>query len=293
MRLTVVDHLDGEWAARHARVHVRRPENGARTYSVDIVKHHVPMWRAELERIGAKTAAIGTCGPLELAQTTPAVGDVAIQYIHWSPIAKPLEDTIRTAEALSMRFDRVVFVTSCASTVDRLKGAGIEAVFVPMAIDAEAVRACASRHEPQPRTAVWFGNLTAGCARMHRMIGSALRARGWTMGTVSGGRINGIGPVLSQPALWEYASTHALGIGVSRSALELAALGLPVVVAGALFGGIVTDDAEWQTQTKNNFGSWVTTYSPDIGMCLDALDKIVTGRTNDLPLALDAIPGGL
>ena len=288
----VIDHTDSDWAGRFAKM---GRENGAHTYSVDIVRHHVDAWRQECRRAGIGRTVIGTCGLLNGAVGAEGQkGDLAIQYLHRYPQAKPVPIAARIASELAQRFSRVLFVVSHRALVPALQREGLSAVFVPMTIDAKAIRREVPTPEDQnPSAMVWFGNITHARAKTHATIMDIAVRRGYTFTTLSLNKINGKGSALTQQQLWQEAAKASIGVGVARSALELMALGLPVMIAGNDFGGIVTNDGEWDAQTDANFGGQVVTHSRDIEWCLNDIDQAIRGRTNDIPRALSAIEGAL
>lgn len=288
MRLTVIDHTDPRWAALYAR---HGHENGAATYSRDIVAYHVPAWRTELARVGATRALIGTCPALSRpARKT----DVAIQYLHAYSYRDPHRDVARVTRNLHGWAHRVVFVAAITALVDQINHRGHQAIRIPPAINAAAVRNAINPDlPPLPGRAIYFGNITAGKRHTVYPVLDAVKAAGWQVDVISYSRLNGTGPKLTQAQAWAQAARYDLGIGVGRCALELMAAGLPVLIAGHRFGGIITTHGEYDAQSAGNFNGSVVTYSDSVTECIGAIDKALRGRTTDIAEAVATIPGAL
>ena len=278
--LTVIDHTDPGWAEQYVR---KGRENGAATYSRDIVRHHLPVLR-ELLPDGS---VVSTCPVMVDAEVE---GPVAVQYLHTYPYTQPLRQAQLVTAGLASRVDRVVFVTAYRALHARLQAAGFESVFVPMAVDVAAVRAHASSEGPlEERRILYFGNLTRPKRRLFQELRGVLEGRGWTVDLCSEGWLQG--RHLRQPQVWEAASRYRYGIGVGRCALEMMALGLHVLIAGAAFGGIATTDDEHATQAGCNYNGRVTTFDREISACIDAL-PLATPRPRDIASAVDALREG-
>lgn len=120
--MIVFDHTDPEWHARYNR-HSRT--NGAFTYSRDICKWHLPIWR-------------GLLGPGDTIATCGKVPDATVQYLHE-----------RSHVDLSDRTK--LFVTTYRDLADTLGSRGL---WLPNTIDADVVPA----FQPQ-KDWVYYGNI--------------------------------------------------------------------------------------------------------------------------------------
>jgi hypothetical protein len=277
----VIDHTDPGWEARYVR---KGRENGAATYSRDIVRHHLPVLR-ELLPPGS---VVSTC-PLLVEQDV--AGPVAVQYLHTYSYRDALRQPRLVADHLAGRVGRLVFVTAYRALHARLTAAGFEAVFVPMAVDADAVRAHRSAEEQhEPRRAVYFGNLTRPKRRLFERLRGELTAQGWTLDLLSEGWLEG--RWLRQTEAWREVSRYRFGIGVGRCALEMMALGLRVMVAGAEFGGLATTPDEHAVQAGCNYNGRVTTFDRDIGACVDAW-TLATASAGSVEDAVGVLRTGL
>lgn len=120
--MNVFDHTDPRWLVRYNR-HSRT--NGAFTYSQDICKWHLPVWRHLL----GSDDTVATCGK---------VPDATVQYVHE-----------RTHIDLSSRTK--LFVTTYRDLADVLGSRGL---WLPNTIDADALPAA----QPK-RDWVYYGNI--------------------------------------------------------------------------------------------------------------------------------------
>lgn len=277
----MVDHTEPGWAARYSRSHVRQGrENGAATYSREIVAHHIPVWRQVLPA-GSVVASCPLLTGLDVR------GEVAVQYLHTYSYLDPLGQAREVAGWMAGRCSRLVFVTAYRSLALRLEAAGFEALFVPMSIDVDRVRAHASVPEHEHGRAVYFGNVTRSKVVEHRRTVGILEARGWVVDVLSDGCLNG--RKLTQGEAWRQVSRYRYGIGVGRCALEMQALGLRVLVSGAEFGGLATTEGEWLAQRATNWNGRVVTFDRDPGACVDAWPSALVADPPDPAMAVAEI----
>lgn len=266
----IVDHNEPVWSRRYRRSHVvRGRENGAATYSREIVTHQAPVW----SRFAPPDALVSTCPLLSRVPDLPAA-PFAVQYLHTIRHPDPLSEPREVVEALNCP---VVFVTAYRALHYLMSRAGYTSLFVPMTVDTATVRAAAG---PQParleqHRALWFGNVTSKRQPEFRTMQAAFAECGWGLDVISDGTFNGTTPV-SQEEAWSIASRYRYGVGVGRAALEMHALGLRVIYAGADFGGIATTPAEWEVQQSANFGGGVTTYSRRRDNCIASYELGLT-----------------
>lgn len=263
MTITVVDHTEPRWASVYAR---RGRENGAATYSREIVKHHIPVWRSVLPR----GSLVSTC-PLLINRDVRA--PLIVQYLHTFIYDDPLRDIRRVSEWLANRCDRLVFVTAYRSLRDLAVAAGFEAVFVPMTLDAEPVRKHRAGKSFRKGCAIYFGNVTKTKESAYERTMTALREAGWNVDVISNGRMGS--RQLTQSEAWEVISHYRYGVGVGRCLLEMQALGLRVLVSGVEFGGLMADEADWVAQRSANFGGRVATWNRDPRLCVEGWDAAI------------------
>lgn len=207
--MIVFDHTEAAWRARYDR-HGRT--NGAFTYSKDIVRWHLPIWREIL----ISGQSVATCGH---------VPGVTVQYLH---------------ERTQPRLDPEtrLFVTTYKDLADTL---GPRGLWLPNLIDGDTLP------DRPAKTAGWvyFGNMVG----LKKANFAAVEALGPHV--VSGEE--------DQSAALARVAQHRYGIGVGRCALEMMAMGLPVMIFGKALGGLVLTAEDFRRQSEANFnGNTVT-----------------------------------
>lgn len=260
MSLTVIHHEDPWWAERRAKTRV---ENGANTYSRDILTHHVHRWARLAEHM---RVTVSTAPPL-VAHKVDA--DLVVQYLHTYNYADPMSVPRRVTEALSSQgAPEIVFVSAYRPLVNQLNTAGYTAVYVPMRVDGDWIRHRAGTI-PDKRfgegRAVYFGNITPAKRRHHDAFVRSFRQAGW--------KLDLIGSTDQGDAL-NRVKNYTYGVGVGRCALEMMTLGMRVMVSGAKFGGIITNASEWDVQSGVNFNGRVITYDRTVRACVDAWGQV-------------------
>lgn len=223
---------------------------------------------------------ISTCPLLSYTTDLPESVDLVVQYLHEYPVAAPLSQIIHVRDQLTTKYKRIVFVTAYNSLHQLMQLNGIESLFIPMTIDAQEVR----KHHIdidniEQKRVVYFGNLTGPRMKTYKRLKVAFESAGWKVDLLSSNRLNGY--PIDKNERWEIISGYSYGIGVGRSALEMMSLGLKVMIAGNEFGGIITNDAEFENHKLSNFGGGVTTFSRKMHVCVESFDQSIV-RTIDI-----------
>lgn len=264
----IFDHTESNWSDRYNR-HDR--ENGAATYSRDLVKYQVQLWDHE-------SMVLSTCPLLSQIDDVPEA-ELFVQYLHTYAYEQPLHAVREIINATRLKCRRIVFVTAYNSFHLTMQRAGIESVFIPMTIDAEAVRSKKAPHDTQPKAVIYFGNVMPAKERAFREIRAEFRKYGWRFDVLSHNRLNGE-PIGDQD-VHEIVQNYDYGIGVGRCALEMMALGLKVMISGIEFGGLMVNEHDFQVQTMTNMNGRITTFDRQISRCIDCFDDAIV-RTNDI-----------
>lgn len=184
------------------------------------------------------------------------------------------------------RFPRALFVTAYRSLATKLTEIGLEAMYLPMTVDVQAVAEHRVEVEQRIRGAVYFGNVTEPKRAEHHAMAAALERAGLPVDTISENVYRG--QRVTQHEAWAIASQYTVGVGVGRCALELLALGLPVIVSGAQFGGIVTTEAEHAVQSATNWNGRVVTFDRERSRCVESFGASLV-RSCDVSVAVDMI----
>ncbi len=264
-----MDHKDPRWERQYQ---MSGRENGAATYSRDIVTHHVPLWDKWAE---GRQVLVSTCPLLE---PQGGRGDVAVQYLHEYRYEDPF-GAVRAVQRALSGYPRLVFVTSYASLANLLISRGLEAWYVPMAVDVSTIQTYRTDPRPDQRVA-YFGNVTRPKRALTDELCRQLSSAGWKIDHVS--RPN-------QREAWSLLGKYRYGIGVGRCALEMGALGMRVMISGAAFGGIMTTPEEIAVQRSVNMNGRVITFDRSPLACVAGWELAVPGVTYDIESALSRL----
>lgn len=257
--MLVLDHTEREWSQRYA---ASGRENGAATYSREIVEHHLPVWRDVLP----DDSLVSTCRLLDQPDLIPDVRMV-VQYLHTYPYDRPFDPVRRVRSAAGDR--AVVFVSAYRSFVHRIRAAGERAIHVPMAVDPRPLAGIDRSVVHGHGRAVYYGNVTRPKQRVHQSLVRAFRRAGWTLDTISN---------RDQRSAWAAVAAYQYGVGVGRCALELMELGVQTMIAGAEFGGLITTPGEFDTQLATNLNGRVVTFDRSPAACIAAFDLSLVPR---------------
>lgn len=273
--MLLIDHTDPHWQAVYQQ-HGR--ENGAATYSRELVKFQVPVWEQELP--GA-AVTVSTC-PLLRDRRLPG-GDLVVQYLHEWRFKQPQRAAVALHATLRASYPRVVFIVAYKGLQALLEGEGLDALYVPMSIDTEQVaphRLPDHLRWPADRVA-YFGNVQRPKAAHYRDLHKSFPRSRLTLTKVEG----------RQPEVWADLARYRLGAGVGRCALEMAALGLRVLVTGRSFGGIIVDEKDYLLQQETNFNGRIVTGTDNLDKALRLLPDTMLWNPLDSREAAEILRG--
>lgn len=264
MVMRVVDHNDPAYAERYRRT---KRENGAVTYSRDIVRWHLPVWEAwaadrQLDIV------VGTCAALE-----DGPEPVRVQYLHTMEPSRLWVPEIRAGR-------RDIYVTSYQQQAADLRRQGREAIWLPMGVDVKAIERYRLPLGNGGPVAAYFGNVTAPKRQEYTRLKLAFEAEGW--------RLHHVWTDDSVDA-WRRLAGYHYGVGVGRCALEMGALGMRVMISGARFGGLMTTAQEIAIQVASNMNGRVTTFDADPSYCLANFNRALPGITRDVSGAVERL----
>lgn len=250
--MKVYDHLHPQFKNR------KRRTNGAVTYSINIVRFQARNWAEHI-------------GPSGILLTAPKAAKVGVrsrgpivQYLHEYPYEDAVQYARKASPSTSTRF-----IVAYRDYAEELRAAGLDAKFVPMAINIDSVRECAS-DQPKTRDFLYFGNIIGAKKEPYYRLMHDLEKRGIKCDRISADKFNGQYRVSHTEAL-EIVSQYRYVFAVGRCALEAYALGCKVLIYGRQFGGIVATAKDADEQAATNFNSRKFTFSDDLDTCLEAL----------------------
>lgn len=254
--MIIYDNEEIEWKERRGRL---GRINGAETYGQEILEYQVPLWKKLSDDITISTTNIIS----NIDNFKPS--SVNVQYIHTFPKNEPLKQYRKVSDVV----DNVIFVTSYMALNSLAINAGYNSIFIPMTIDKSKIP---KRSENRQNRFIWYGNITNDKWETFAKLSRALRGR---MDYISGGKLNGRGKKLTQKECWDIIGTYEYGIGVGRCYMEMAAMGMKCIVAGAGIGGLVLTTGDHFTQVDTNYNAREYTNSNDIYWCIENIDKSI------------------
>lgn len=243
--------------------------NGAYTYSQDIVKHHLPIIIDILNKQKKyKNILISTVATLS-EDKIPKNIDLIIEYIHESAV-RDVPKCIKLSENI-----KCIFVTSREESYNKLKDAGIDCVFIPMAIDTEKFDEYKNSNKYTGNRVIYFGNKYLGKDGYYRKTKDAFTRKGWVFDEISYNTFNGESK-LDREEILRTISKYRYGIGEGRCVLEMNALGLRTLICAVNIQGLMMSESDFNKQKRHNFSdgkAW--TFSQSIDTCIDNFDKAI------------------
>lgn len=243
--------------------------NGAYTYSQDIVKHHLPMIIDILNKQKKyKNILISTVATLS-EDIIPKNTDLIIEYIHESAV-RDIPKCIKLSENI-----KCIFITSREESYNKLKDAGIDCVFVPMAIDTEKLDEYKNNNKYTDNRVIYFGNKYLGKDGYYRKTRDAFIRKGWIFDEISYNTFNGESK-LDREEILKTISKYGYGVGEGRCILEMNALGLKTLICAVSIQGLMMNESDFNKQKHHNFSDGkVWTFSQSIDTCIDNFDKAI------------------
>ena len=266
--MNLIDHTNPIWASKMRRI------NGAYTYSQDLVKYQVPHW----EKVLGENDLISTCPKIYERDVIDNCGTI-IQYLHSYPYERPVEKIQAVVDELSLKCNRIVFVSGYKEYVRRLTYNGINAVYAPMSIDVKAVQEF-EQPKIHSNRIIYFGNVVREKVSLFNKLHQSCKEAGLEFDYISTGRMNAKIEMTREEVL-QTISTYKYGIGVGRCAQEMMALGVKVIIAGQRFGGLIVTEEDYERQLATNMNGRVHTHSLSLRKCLKNIDNAIT-QSNDI-----------
>lgn len=141
--------------------------------------------------------------------------------------------------------DRILYITQYKDQADFLQECGYNAYYVPMRIRVDGLPSKSGNSK-----AVYFGNVYENKEETLRLIKSVC-----DVDVVSFGRLNDGDVVMDRSECLDVVSGYSFGIGVGRCALEMVAMGMPVLVAGKNVGGMLASQEDLDFHSLCNCNS--------------------------------------
>lgn len=264
----LIDHNNEIWRKR-----IRRT-NGAYTYSQDLVKYQIPHWEKIL-------------GDDDLISTCPKISEIGItgnynfifQYLHSFPYANSIYRTqlVKNCSRYSAR--KIVFISAYKNFVINIRAAGMKAIFAPMGIDVEDIQKYKQEQIYDDRI-IYFGNVIQNKVHLFNKLKQICPDKGLKFDYISNDRFNNK-EILTREEILKRVSRYKYAIAVGRCAQEAMALGVKTVIAGHKFGGLITNDEEYQQQLETNMNGRIMTYTHHPEKAIKDIDKAIL-RPHDI-----------
>lgn len=259
-------------------------ENGAATYSRDIVKFYIPVFE---KLYGNKKTKV-------LVMTVTNCWDMTLKdykkiflFIHERGINK---------EARELRLNRmkafkkanpqakVYFIVWHPVFAEELKKEGLNAIFLPMAIDTEYFQQYVENPKKYNSRLIYFGNITKTKVREFNKFKRTVNRRGWQLDYISDNKYNGGFFRLKKEKIFWLVSQYKYGVAAGRAAQELSAMGLKVICPGYNTVLIPRTTEEAEDIMNRNCVSWA-----EDGESLDDFKKWISlqGMRNLKPIHRD------
>jgi hypothetical protein len=152
-----------------------------------------------------------------------------------------------------------------------------------MAVDTSRITPVYSKPQEHKgnRSAAYFGNLINGKVNTFKTLNKEFQHRGWALTHIQGPQLD----------CWHELTKYDYVVAVGRCALEAMSLGKKVMIVGAEFGGIITNETEFAIQRDTNFNGRVVTFDRELSACLTAWDYSLTGITVPVEYATQILEG--
>jgi len=142
--------------------------------------------------------------------------------------------------------DHTVFISHYKETAEELRSLGLNAYFVKMGIDLSRL--------PEPKKGngkfIYFGNLYHDKIDTYNDLKDSL-----DFDTLSFNKFNDYNFTLSHEGSLEIVNEYSYGIGVGKCAMEMAGMGMPVLVAGRNLGGTFCTEEDYKFHIQSNTNS--------------------------------------
>lgn len=222
--MKLINHLNSPiWTEKN-----KGQANGARSYSEVISKYYYPVFEEVL----------GESGKRDLLMTV-TTENYPMEFRGYNRIFLFLHEcrykqqpTIARCRQFARNNPRAEcwFIVWEQETAMVLKQNGLNAIFLPMAIDVEEVR---SHLQPVPKyrnRIIWFGNIRGSKVPFYKHFVSEAHKKGFMVDRISTSRLNEDSRVLSRDEILYELQRYEYGIGVGICAHEMSALGLKVFI---------------------------------------------------------------
>lgn len=252
--LKVIDHTNHpSWTPINLRL---GRENGARTYSRDIVKFYVPVFKRVFS--GKERVLLITVQNWNSCEVWKGYSKIFV-FVHERGSSEEVRKQKREALKKFAEVNspaKVYFIVWCPQHEDELIRDGLNAIYLPMAIDMDVFVKYQKVPKNKNKTFIYYGNIIQQKVEPFKRFREIALLNGWKVDFISKDRLNGKGFKLSPEQIRRIIAQYKYGVAVGRSAQELSAMGVKVVCYALGDVMLARNDEEAEKLMAQNNTSW-------------------------------------
>lgn len=270
--ITVFDHNTHPiWAEHYKKNFLSNgTTNGAYTYSIDIVKYHLPIITEILKRQNKyKNILISTVTTIN-EDIIPLGTDLIIEYVH-ETVDRDLPKILKN-QWLGIKF---IYITTRADIFASLSVRDISCVLIPMAIDIQSFAKYAKIEKYIDNRVIYFGNKYLGKGKCYKNTKTAFIYKGWKFDNICYNVFNDE-TKMDRKQILDTVSKYRYGIGEGRCVLEMNAMGLKTLICAGGNQGLMMNENDFNIQKQHNFSDGkIFTFSDNLNECIENFDKAI------------------
>lgn len=252
--LKVIDHTNHpSWTPINLRL---GRENGARTYSRDIVKFYVPVFKRVFN--GKERVLLITVQNWNSCEVWKGYSKIFV-FVHERGSSEEVRKQKREALKKFAEVNspaKVYFIVWCPQHEDELIRDGLNAIYLPMAINMDVFVKYQKVPKNKNKTFIYYGNIIQQKVEPFKRFREIALSSGWKVDFISKDRLNGKGFKLSPEQIRRIIAQYKYGVAVGRSAQELSAMGVKVVCYALGDVMLARSDEEAERLMAQNNTSW-------------------------------------
>ena len=244
--------------------------NGAYTYSIDIVKYHLPIIIEILKQQNKYKNILISTVTMVNEDIIPLDTDLIIEYVHES-VERDLPKILKN-QWLGIKF---IYITTRVDIFETLSVRDISCILIPMAIDTSLFTKYAKSEKYDDKRVIYFGNKYLGKGRHYKNTKTAFIYKGWKFDSICYNVFNDE-IKLNREQVLDTVSKYRYGIGEGRCVLEMNAMGLKTLICAGGNQGLMMNDNDFNIQKQHNFSDGkIFTFSDNLNECIESFDKAV------------------
>lgn len=252
--LKVIDHTNHpSWTPINLRL---GRENGARTYSRDIVQFYAPVFKRVF--MGPEKVLLITVQNWNSCEKWKGYDRIFV-FVHERGVTEEIRKTKRDALKKFAEVNshaKVYFITWCPQHKEELIADGLNSFYLPMAIDVKKFLPYKSIKKVYSKRLIYYGNILNEKVPAFARLKEVVENSGWQLDYISKDRFNGYGFKLTPEKIRRKLAQYKYGVGVGRSAQEMSVMGIKVICYSTNDVMLATTDIESEKLLTQNNTSW-------------------------------------